>query len=56
MTIEEAVKAGLLKLQVHRKHMHWDGEQWVVYKKFRGVITPISKTSSVEVALEDLLK
>lgn len=56
MSIEDAVKAGLIKLQVFHKHMHWDGIQWVVYKKFRGVITPISKTSSVEVAVEDLLK
>lgn len=56
MSIEEAVKAGLIKLQVHHKHLHWDGERWVVYKKFRGVITPITKTSSIEVAVEDLIK
>ena len=55
MTLEEAIKAGHIKqIQVHNRYMIWDGMQWVVYKKFRGNITPISKSTSIEVALEDL--
>ena len=56
MTLIEAVKAGKIKIQNNHRYMFWDGYVWVVQRKFRGQITPISKTSSEELAVQDLLK
>lgn len=56
MTLIEAVKAGKIRVQRGSKHIIWDGENWLVYKKHRGHVTPIGQTPDEETAVNALVE
>lgn len=56
MTLIDAVKAGKIRIQKGHVHIIWDGENFLVYKKFRGQVTPIGQTPDEEIAVNTLVE